>query len=117
MRNFARLPLGCLLVFPVAAQRGGGMRGGLGNVRGGFGSGLRHGGFVGSGFGRFRGFRFGPGFFPHHGFFPHRGFFFPHQRLFFGSLFTRIPIRVTATHRLFSDRCSTSPSVLGPSTF
>jgi hypothetical protein len=37
MRKFARLTLGCVLVFPVTAQRGGGMRGGLGNVRGGLG--------------------------------------------------------------------------------
>jgi hypothetical protein len=40
LRNFSRLLLGCLLVFPVAAQRGGGMRGGFVSVPGGFGSGL-----------------------------------------------------------------------------
>jgi hypothetical protein len=33
IRKFARLLLGCLLMFPVAAQRGGAMRGGFGSVR------------------------------------------------------------------------------------
>jgi hypothetical protein len=33
IRKFARLLLGCLLIFPVPAQRGGAMRGGFGSVR------------------------------------------------------------------------------------
>ena len=69
MRRLAELLLvGCFLVMPVVAQRGGGgFHGGMGGFHGGMG-GFRGGGFVGPGFrggfanGGFRGFR--GGFFP-----------------------------------------------------
>jgi hypothetical protein len=92
MRRFAQLLLvGCLLVMPAVAQRGGGgfhggmgggfhggmggFRGGMGGFRGGMG-GYRGGGFVGPGFrGGFNGFRGGfRGYYPGNRF----GFGFPY---------------------------------------
>lgn len=83
MRNVARfLIIGCLAIFPVAAQRGGGGHGGgfHGGGGGGFHSGgsggFRTGGFVGSGFRGYGGFRGGYGGFG-------RGFY-GRNRYFFG---------------------------------
>ena len=91
MRNVPQfLLIGCLMVWPLAAQRGGGHggggggfhggMGGGGGFRGGMGGGFRGGGFGGSGFRGFGGFR-GGGF--RGGFVRfNRGFFFPRNRVF-----------------------------------